>query len=284
MVASLVRKSAYAGSFYPSSELEVKKQLFALSATAGVQHLPKHPPILIVPHAGWIYSGLAAMRGIATLVDSPPKRIVLIGPSHRHMFLGFSLAGYEKYRTPIGEIEGDLELQEEISSSTGFVFVPEADEREHSLEVIFPMLQHYLHNGFKVLPIQAGSPTLADMKRLADALASLLDPLSDSVIVSTDLSHFFSYDEARKLDDETIGYIVEGNYQALLERSGEGGRLCCGVYGVVTAILLAKKWGLGVPKVLMRHNSGDSGGDLDRVVGYASIAYLSPEIDSDKDR
>jgi MEMO1 family protein len=282
MAAPLIRKSVYAGAFYPGTAFEINQQLGALASTAGDQSSPRHPPILILPHAGWVYSGLAAMRGVATLVDSPPRRIVLLGPSHHHYFLGFSLGGYAKYQTPLGEIDGDLVLQQELSDATGFTFVQEADEDEHSIEVILPMLQFRLPAGFKILPIQAGSPSIYDINKLADALASLLNQISDTLIVSTDLSHFYSYDKARELDAETIVNIIEGNDRAILARSGEDGRLCCGSTGVAVAINLAKKWSLGTPKLLMHYNSGDSGGDRKRVVGYASISYPPPELNVDE--
>ena len=115
------------------------------------------------------------------------------------------------------------------------------------------------------------------VKTLQAALASLLNPLEDAVVISTDLSHHFPYDEARRLDNETIDYIIEGNSKAIFSRSGDGGKLCCGFTGVLVAIALGKKWGLGKPKLLMYHTSGDTFGDRYEVVGYASIAWPSPE-------
>ena len=281
MVATLVRNSAFAGRFYPGSAQEIRNTLEALRSQAGDHHRAKHPPILILPHAGWIYSGLAAIRGIATLVDSPPKRIVLIGPSHHAYFPGFSIGAYEKYRTPLGDLPGDLDLYREISEKTGFKFVEEAHAGEHSVEVMLPMLQFMLPPDIKVLAIQGGSVTHADVDKLADALAASLNPSTDTLIVSTDLSHFYSYNEARELDAHTIVYIVTGNDTALIEQSGEGGRLCCGFTGVLVAINLAKKWKLAKPELLMYYNSGDSGGDKEGVVGYASIAWPSPDLSLD---
>jgi AmmeMemoRadiSam system protein B len=278
-IPAKIRKSAVAGTFYPGTPQEIRKALDALRERAGDFRLDRHPPILIVPHAGWVYSGLAAVRGIITLVKNPPKRIVLIGPSHYHYFMGFSIGGYEKYQTPLGELDGDLNLQQEISDATGFGFIEEAHSREHSIEVILPMLQHILPAGFKILPIQSGSVSRADIGRLADSLASSLDPLTDALIISTDLSHFYTYEEARRLDSETIESILQGDDESIIERSGEGGRLCCGFTGVVVAIDLAGKWGLGKPEVLMYYNSGDSGGDKFRVVGYAAITYPPPQLE-----
>ena len=278
MAEMQIRKSVFAGKFYPSTQQLITRKLDELKERAGAQERAARPPILIVPHAAWQYSGLAAVRGIMTLASSPPSRVVLIGPAHRHYFLGFSLSGYGKYLTPLGEIEVDLVLQKEISDLTGFHFVPEAHVYEHSLEVIIPMIQYIVPAVRKILPILAGDVTGPAIDSLADALASLMDPLQDTLIVSSDLSHFYSYDEARSLDQDTLERILEGNRKALLERSGEGGRLACGFAGIATAIEVARRWELDKPELLMYYNSGDSGGDMDSVVGYASLAYPPPNL------
>jgi hypothetical protein len=278
MNAATVRRSVFHGSFYPGTATEIRKTLDALRQRAGEQARTPHPPILMIPHAGWAYSGLAAVQGLATLVVDPPARIAMIGPAHRHYFMGFSISGYGAYETPLGTIDVDLNLHEEICDATGFSFVPEAHQFEHSLEVIIPMIQHLLPGGVKILPMLAGSVSMADVDRLADALAASLDPFRDVLVISTDLSHFFSYEEARKLDRATLDLILDGDDAEITRRSGEGGRLCCGYSGVVTAIALARKWHLDRPEVLIYFNSGDSGGDKHSVVGYGSVAWPSPKL------
>ena len=274
----MIRKSLFNGTFYPGTAAEIERMLRVLRERAGEQPRVPHPPIVIVPHAAWQYSGLAAVRGIATLVASPPERIVLIGPSHRHYYLGFSLAGYEKYETPLGEIDVDLGLQQELKDWTGSGFVPEAHAAEHSLEVIVPIIQYLLPGATKILPILAGSVSRIDVNKMADALAALLDPMRDALVVSTDLSHFYTYEEARALDQKTLHLVIEGEEEELIVRSGEGGRLCCGFTGVVVAIALSRRWKLGAPELLAYFNSGDTGGDRDSVVGYAALAYPPPKL------
>lgn len=278
MTNTITRTSRFAGSFYPGTEKEIGQTLDVLREKAGDHGKSPHPPILVLPHAGWIYSGLAAMRGLSTLTRTPPSRVVLIGPSHRHYFLGFSPAGYEKYETPLGELTVDLDLQRGITDRTGFEFVEEAHVNEHSLEVILPMLQYTLKSDFKILPILAGSVSRATIEQLADVLAGLMNPLSDILVVSSDLSHFYSYDEARSLDQETVNFILDGKDENLLDRSGEGGRLACGYGGLAVAVILARKWELEKPELLIYYNSGDSGGDRKSVVGYASIAWPAPDL------
>jgi len=268
----------FAGSFYPGSDSEIRHMLDLIIRQADRQARKPHPPIMIIPHAGWQYSGLAAVKGLLTLVEAPPKRIVLIGPAHRHYFMGFSPAGYEKYETPLGEIQVDLSLQQDIVAATDFEFVPDAHKPEHSLEVILPMLQHIVPGDWKILPILAGSVARSSINKLADTLAASLDPFKDVVIISSDLSHFFSYERARELDSETLNFILEGDSDSIIDRSGEGGKLACGFAGIVVAINLARKWGLGKPEVLIYYNSGDSGGDHNSVVGYTAIEYPPADL------
>ncbi len=278
MAQDLTRRSRFAGSFYPGSSGEIAEMLDIFKEQAGEEVIVTGPPILMLPHAGWVYSGLAAVKGLLTLAGSPPKRVILIGPAHRHPVPGFSIAGYREYKTPLGSLEVDLALQEEICDHTGFSFVREAHEAEHSVEVILPMLQYLLEGEKKILPILAGGVLRADTDKMADALAALLDPGSDVLIISSDLSHFYSYDEARSLDRETLEFILDGNSEAILERSGEGGRLACGYAGIVVGMGLARRWNLGKPELLIYYNSGDSGGDRGSVVGYAALAYKAPDL------
>jgi AmmeMemoRadiSam system protein B len=278
MHKSQIRPSNFAGSFYPGSADEITGMLDALAERAGKPAARTHPPVLILPHAGWIYSGLAAVKGLSTLTDSPPDRTVLIGPAHRHYFIGFSIADYSEYETPLGNLPIDLKLAETLADQTGFGCVREAHETEHSIEVIVPILKHIVPGAAKIAPILAGNVSGADTEKMADALASTMDPMKDVLIISTDLSHFFSYDEARKLDQQTLDLILEGNSEEILERSGEGGRLACGYAGVLVAIAVARRWDLGKPEILIYYNSGDSGGDRGSVVGYASLAYNLPDL------
>lgn len=274
MGESTVRKSVFNGSFYPGTAAEIKKAISSLDTRSSEPGRSPHPPVVMVPHAGWIYSGLAAVRGISTLKAANPRRIVLIGPSHRHHFEGFSPEGVSGYATPLGQIKVDLELQEKLVRLTGFRFEPDAHKFEHSLEVNIPVIQELLSGDIRILPILAGNVQEEDTEKLTDALSELLDPASDAVLISTDLSHFYSYEEARKLDKETLEYILNGDIEKLIQRSGQGGRLCCGFTGVVSGIKLANRWQLKFPELLMYYNSGDSGGDKQSVVGYASVAWF----------
>lgn len=280
MPASQIRKPRFAGSFYPGTIGEITKALDILVKQNEGKGRDKRPPILILPHAGWAFSGLAAVRGLMTLISSPPKRVVLIGPAHRHYFMGFSLGSYEKYQTPLGDVMVDQDLLSTLESATGFEFVPEAHENEHSLEVILPMLQHIVPGEVKILPILAGSTSRANISNLANALAANLDPFTDVLLISTDLSHFFGYDEARELDQKTLELILKEDVGSIVDQSGEGGRLACGFSGICVAIELSKLWSLGQPEVLIYYNSGDSGGDRKGVVGYAALAYPSPDLAS----
>ena len=281
MTTELIRRPRFSGQFYPGSAAEIIKMLDVFIERGKDDGSRPRPPILILPHAGWVFSGLAAVKGLLTLAQSPPKRIVLIGPAHHHYFPGFSPAGFSKYQTPLGDLEVDLALQGTISSATGYEFEPEAHNPEHSLEVILPMIQYIVGSDLKILPILAGSTGTADITNLTNALASNLDPFSDVVIISTDLSHFYSYEEARKLDHKTLNYILDSGTDSILELSVDGGRLACGYAGICVAIELAKLWELGKPEILIYYNSGDSGGDRKRVVGYASLAYPLPDLGLD---
>jgi len=245
-----VRFSVHAGSFYPADKEALSLMIEKFLSEAPIKKLGGKLAALIVPHAGYIYSGLTAAFGYNSLKIAAPKKIVLIGPSHYHYIKGaysFSLP----WQTPLGELK---------VNRADFPIIKK--DVEHSLEVQAPFLQTVLAN-FEFTPIMYGEIS-------SDALAgSISAHTKDSVIIaSSDLSHFFKYGEAKQIDAVTINAILDLDFEEFM-RAGDA----CGKIGVGALILLAKKnkW---KPILLDYRNSGDTAGNKDEVVGYASIAFI----------
>jgi AmmeMemoRadiSam system protein B len=248
-----VRKPKYAGSFYPAEPKELSKMVekFVLE---GKTSIPENAVLkaLIVPHAGYIYSGPVAGAAYSVLKDFAPKRIVLFGPSHQQYFSG--AYGFQNpWASPLGEVkiaEHGLQLIEE--------------NNEHSLEVQLPFLQTVLKK-FEFLPVLYGEIDAID---LASLVESYLD--KDTVLVaSSDLSHYLPYEKAKRIDFETINSVYLLDLEKFLQIGD-----ACGKTGIGALIVLAKKhhW---VPLLLQYKNSGDTAGDKKSVVGYAAIAFFS---------
>lgn len=261
------REPAVAGIFYPSSRQLLMNDVKALlnkaahsGATAGVQVYPK---AIIVPHAGYIYSGKTAAVAYAQLKSRHHliKRVILLGPAHRMPVSGLALPDVDYFATPIGKVELDHEAISSLSELNQVVVDSAAHAEEHSLEVQLPFLQAVLDD-FKLVPLVVGNATPAEVAEVLNVLWGGEETL---IIVSSDLSHYLPYGFAQDVDHETVQNII--SLQGALSH-----KQACGGTPVNGLILAARQHHLK-PELLDLCNSGDTAGDKSRVVGYASIAF-----------
>jgi len=258
-----VRPAAVASLFYPGSSPELCAFISGALNDASMQR-PSNPPIpkaIIVPHAGYIYSGPTAAFAYTTLKDSNFNRVILLGPAHRLPFCGMALSGYDAFSTPLGEVKLDVAGRQALLELPEVAINDAAHAQEHSLEVQLPFLQTVLQ-GFTLLPICIGSVQPEAVERVIETLWHDEGTL---FVISSDLSHYHPYAEARALDQDSIETILQ--MRAPLDHDQ-----ACGATGINALLPLARRFGL-TPKLLDYRNSGDTAGDKDRVVGYASIAF-----------
>lgn len=215
---------------------------------------------LVVPHAGYVYSGPTAGFGYRLLRDSSFTRVIMLGPSHFVAFRGLALPGADAMATPLGEIEVDTTIAERLLANPLVLDSADAHRREHSLEVQLPFLQ-------EVLPAVPVVPLLTGDVDPAEAAELLEDVLSDEtlLLVSSDLSHYHSAATARRLDAATAKAITRIDADSL------GWDSACGRTGIQIALRIAARRGYEVTTLDLR-NSADTAGSPDRVVGYGSFA------------
>ena len=255
-----VRSAAVAGTFYPLDRkqllAEVRHHIDVADPTS-----PDFPlRALIVPHAGYIYSGPTAGFGYRLLRDGNFTRIIMLGPSHFVAFRGLALPGTEAMATPLGEVEIDAEVAARLLANPLVLDSAHAHRREHSLEVQLPFLQEVLP-AVPVVPLLTGDVDTAEAAELLD------DVLSDEtlLLVSSDLSHYHSAATARRLDAATAKAINRLDIDSLDWDSA------CGRTAIQIALHLAVRRGYEVATLDLR-NSADTAGSPDRVVGYGSFA------------
>ena len=228
--------------------------------------VPAAPKALIVPHAGYIYSGAIAAAAYAQIAPRRReiRRVVLIGPSHRVYLRGMAVPEDELFQTPLGRVPVDRELK---VCALGQEQVIESDRphvTEHSLEVQLPFLQVMLDD-FTLLPIAVGS---ASPPAVAAVLAELWGDEQTLVLISSDLSHYLTYEQARAVDAETSAIILR-NEPTLT------GEQACGCVGINGLAYLARQRNARIMEIA-RCNSGDTAGDRRRVVGYGAFALYEP--------
>lgn len=256
-----VREAAVAGYFYEAEagrlQHHVNELLAEDSSIPGAV-----PEALIVPHAGYIYSGSTAAYAYRCLLADPDqvKRVLLIGPAHRVYVDGMAIPSVEYFATPLGRIELDRAALDKIARLPAVRVFDEAHREEHSLEVQLPFLQTVL-NRFTLIPVVVGG---ADATQVAAVIDALADEPGTLVVISSDLSHFHDYEAARRIDGHTCRQI-------LAKAADLRGEEACGARGINGLMASHKGRNLEV-SLLHACNSGDTAGNHSRVVGYGAFA------------
>ena len=267
-----VRTPQVAGQFYPAEPAELRRVVTQLlEQQPPVQASPGKPRAIIVPHAGYPYSGIVAASAFRQLKGQTYDGVVVVGFTHRSQFAGVSVDTAEAYETPLGRLPIDQDAVKFLQTFAGIGHVEEAHQSgEHSLEVELPFVQAALGE-VRLVPLLMGSVTLDDAQRLAEALAALARRGDYLFIFSTDLSHYHSYDEAHAIDERTVNAMLFETPQAVDRLFGGGVLEACGRGPILTSLLLSAQLGYLEPRLLRYANSGDTTGDRSRVVGYAAI-------------
>lgn len=265
---SEIRPAAVAGSFYPADAQHLRSEI--ARCLAGHQVNPTRNDklkALIVPHAGTIYSGTTAGAAYAQLAPLRAKirRVVLLGPCHRVAVHGLAVPSVASFATPLGNIPLDRTAIDALLELPQIVVSDTAHAQEHALEVQLPFLQSVL-DSFTLVPLAVGA---AATQEVAEVLERLWGGAETLILISSDLSHFHTYQEARRIDDASVAQILALTPLASHQQA-------CGALPINGLLEVARRRGLQIEK-LAQCNSGDTAGDLDRVVGYCAFALYQEQ-------
>ena len=283
-----VRKPAVAGSFYPSFAKEIQSMIgpWLHPVAEGLA-----PQALIVPHAGYVFSGEVAAAAFSRIPRGHAyKRIFLLGPSHRVGFSGASVdTQYASAETPLGMVPVDVSVGKELirDGEGAFIFRNDAHDREHCLEVQLPFLQTLYKEVPPVVPIVIGTQRLDVLEKMAEVLEPYFNP-DNLFVISSDFSHYPSYEDACKSDLYMAEAITSGGLEGFIDALQQVDRMkyvgedtaACGANAIAVLLMLMDAQGPGYfsGEHVMYRNSGDSVyGDKDRVVGYNAIVFTRKE-------
>ncbi|MBN1414039.1 MAG: AmmeMemoRadiSam system protein B [Bacteroidales bacterium] len=285
----ITREPVVAGQFYPGKADELRSELNKLFASATKRITDKNVLAVIAPHAGYVFSGEVAASSFNQLDNNKKyKTIFVIGSSHRTTFDGASIYNKGNYKTPLGVVPVDIELANQlINEHRCFNARTDAHLYEHSLEVEIPFLQYRLKNEFVIVPIVIATQYRETCKKIADALRPYFTP-ENLFVISTDFSHYPTYEDAVKVDKATADAILTNRPQELIKTldANEYKRIenlatsLCGWTSVLTLMYITEKME-GIQYIPVTYkNSGDAKGygDKSRVVGYYSIAVTGESI------
>jgi len=282
------RMPAVAGTFYPATNIALKNQISILFENV-TESSEAEVAALIVPHAGYVFSGGVAASAYAKLNrQARYKNIFIIGRSHRKYFEGVSIYPKGHYTTPSGDVKINEETTSQLTDKHRFIYYDEeADRAEHSLEVQLPFLQYWLYNDFQIVPLIIGSDDPGIYEKLAEALKPWFNP-ENLFVISTDFSHYPNYETACETDAETADTIIANDSEKLKECCNRNRRLSgknlqtglCGAAAVQTLLHLTQNNpDISIKKIAYK-NSGDvPEGDKKRVVGYWAIVVNRNKTD-----
>ena len=261
---SAIRPPAVAGMFYPADPAQLEEYVRAVLAGAA-REVPRLPEVeaVVAPHAGYRYSGAIAAHSFAALAErGPVRRILLMGPAHTVPLRGIAAPAWDGFATPLGVVPVDKEAREAIATLPQVIIDNLPHAKEHALEVELPFIQ-VLYPDVPVLPLVVGETT-------PDEVAEVIETVADedtAIVVSSDLSHYEPYEQAKVHDTMTARRIEALDYAHI------GPHDACGARPLAGLLYEARKkhW---KPVLLDLRNSGDTAGDRSRVVGYGAWAFV----------
>jgi len=272
----MIKEPNVAGGFYSADPKELSDSIDYFEQATGPVPSDRKVLIAIAPHAGYPYSGPVAAFTYKAIVQNHYKTIVVIGPSHFFPFEGISVWPRGGFRTPLGIVPVDEDFaQALLKENPKFQNLPQVFEREHAVEVELPFLQKTFNN-VRIVPILMGDADPQVCRDLAAALDRLIGQRDDVLIlISSDMSHYFTYDVANSMDALTLQAIQEIDPKKFFEGCMSRKMEMCGFMPVTTALIYARLRGIKHVEVLKHANSGDTSGDKSRVVGYSSVIFYS---------
>lgn len=256
------RTMSVAGSFYPEQCSEINRYINTFNQELGaVKTLDFTPRAIISPHAGYVYSGFTANAAYRLINTDKIKRVFVIGPSHRIYFKGASVAVYENYGSPCADVKIDMDYAKDLISKYEVLGFNDQAHHEHSTETQVPFIQHYF-NEVKLVEVVYSD---IDYRELVPMIEDAFRDEETFVVISTDLSHFYTLEEANQLDSVCLKAVKEMDLSGL-----ESGCEACGMIGVKAVVEAGKKEGMQ-SRLIDYRTSYDASSDASSVVGYMSV-------------
>jgi len=264
-----VRMPAVSGQFYPSKKEELDSTLKALFREEKLEEVASEG---IAPHAGYVYSGRIAAKTIAKMKK---QTFVILSPNHTGLGSEISLSESDYWATPLGEVPVNKKIAKGIVERAKAEFDESAHIAEHSIEVLIPFIQHrFSGEKIDIVPVTIGTSYYEDLKKLAEALASVAEKHSFNLLASSDFSHFIPLKYAKERDLLAIKFIQKLDAEGFYNTVQTKGLSICGFAPITTTILYCRLLGRKKCKLLAYDTSATASGDKSSVVGYASLIFF----------
>lgn len=276
------RPSPIAGSWYAgdADSLAIQVDDFMRAVKLEQADLTGKVVGLVVPHAGYIYSGCTAAYAYKTVAQFPRELVVILSPLHQYDPHDFLTTAYRAYQTPFGEVEvaqNEMTRLNALLAEDGLCIEQSSDEKEHSLEIQLPFLQRIWQSEFRLIPIMIRTYESAKIKKLSIALSNVLASQDALIIASSDLSHFQPLNIAEQIDAGTLKNISQFDPDQVLAGARDNSAPACGAASIAAMLKTTKRMGADKVQILNYSTSADSTRDKTSVVGYGSATVLVSE-------
>ena len=276
-----VRPSPIAGTWYPSNPAQLRDNIVRYMEEASNPPLPGEVIALVAPHAGYRYSGHVAGHAFRTVMDRNFETVLVISPMHQYHPQPILTSAHAAYQTPLGQIPLAEQKLQAISSllqeRTGISLTPIANDQEHSLEIELPFLQVALGEGFNLIPIMLREQSREITHELGEVLAETFENQNCLMVASTDLSHFYTENQAHQLDGRVLSALSEFSPDQLFELKQRGEGQACGLAPMAAVMWASRALGADRVTLLNYDTSASATGDRSSVVGYGAAAITRPE-------
>ena len=277
-----IRPSPIAGQWYQSDPGRLARVVDGYIASARLPDFNGEVIAVMAPHAGHRYSGPVAGYSFAALRGSTPDVVAVVSPMHHPYYEPLLTTAHQAYFTPLGTVEVDHELVDELDSlledQSGIELKRVSHDPEHSLEIELPFLQRALNNPFKLLPIMVREQNVFIAQNLGQGLAEVLRDRKAALVASTDLSHFYPQQVAEKFDKEFLKQVEAFDPVMVIDIENQGKGFACGRGALAAVMWAARSLGADQARILNYATSGDVTGDRSQVVGYAAAAFVRQSV------
>jgi len=276
-----IRPSPIAGSWYSSNANFLANQIDQFIESASFPKLEGEVIGVLAPHAGYQYSGSTAGYAFRTVVNKSFELVVILSPFHAFHSSSLLSSAHIKYATPLGNVSVAHELLKNLSEDliqNDIQISLVANDKEHSLEIEIPFLQRTINGNFDILPFMVRHVEPVDARKIANILYALIKNKKVLIVISSDLSHFYSDKIAQNLDSEILSRIASYSMNDVYLTEVEGKGFACGLGAIMVGMELTRLFGGNEIKILSYKNSGEITGDLRSVVGYGAAAFLRKNL------
>ncbi len=268
-----IRPSPIAGQWYPGRSDTLAATADSYMDKASETKIPGEIVGLVVPHAGYPYSGPIAAHAFRLVRGATYERVVVISPMHAFFPAPLLTTGHEAYGTPLGTIPVDRDTLDRLNQTIGLT--PVRHDTEHSLEIELPFLQRALGQPFELLPLMLRDQSYGGAEALGRAVAAVVqDGRKTLLVASSDLSHFYTETQAHRLDRAMLDRVEAFDPEGVIRLDDEGKAFACGRAAIATVLVAARELGANGVKVVGYGTSGDATGDHSQVVGYGAAAIF----------